>query len=95
MVGIGLLAKDCWERNYNPSMILHQAASEALFVAGNFENLKNIIDEQLTHANCLDDKLQAYSIEVSFVLSNWIFLYSFSTTYTNTLLPGALPLCFE
>jgi len=70
MVGIGLLAKDCWERNYKPSMILHQAASEALFVAGDFEHLKNIIDEQLTHANCLDDKLQAYSIEVRFLFAS-------------------------
>ncbi|KAL7539299.1 hypothetical protein ACHAXR_009167 [Thalassiosira sp. AJA248-18] len=67
MVGIGLLADDCWECNYKPSMILHQAASEALFVAGDFELLKKVIDETVYHANCLDDKLQAYYCLVRFL----------------------------
>lgn len=60
MIGVNLLANDCWECNYRPSMILHQAASEALFVAADFDVMKKIIDEQLCHANCLEDKLPAY-----------------------------------
>mmetsp|Transcript_11511 Transcript_11511/g.21773 ORF Transcript_11511/g.21773 Transcript_11511/m.21773 type:complete len:804 (-) Transcript_11511:11-2422(-) len=67
MVSVGLLAGDCWTSNYESTLALHQEASDALFVAGDFEHLKNVIDEQLTHANCFDDKLQAYYCLVRFL----------------------------
>ena len=72
MIGIGLLDKDCWESNYKTSLMLHQAASEPLFVAVSFSQLKDVIDVQLSNARCLDDKLYAYYYHVRYLhaLSN-------------------------
>ena len=69
-VGIGLLADDCWKCNYEQSMTLHQAASEALFVAGDFDAMKCITDKQLKHAQSLNDKLHSYYCLVRFLLAS-------------------------
>lgn len=61
VTGIELLAEDCWDCNYKLALTLHQAATNACYIAGSsFDSLKLSIDEQLCHANCLDDKLHAY-----------------------------------
>jgi len=40
------------------------------FVAGDPETLKHVIDKQLTHASCLDDKLQCYDCLVRYLFSS-------------------------
>mmetsp|Transcript_1921 Transcript_1921/g.4149 ORF Transcript_1921/g.4149 Transcript_1921/m.4149 type:complete len:1254 (-) Transcript_1921:1038-4799(-) len=69
MAGIGLLAEDCWDCNYKLTLTLHQSASKAFYIAGEFDSLKLNIDEQLCHANCLDDKLHAYLCLVRYLSS--------------------------
>jgi len=60
MTGISLLGNECWETKYNLAMKLNDAASEALFVTGNFQRLSEITEEPLEKAKCFEDKLNIY-----------------------------------
>jgi len=70
MTGIRLLSDDCWDKKYELSLTLHQAASKVFFNSGVFSSLKISINEQLCHANCLDDKLPAYECLVRYLYSH-------------------------
>ncbi len=60
MTGISLLGNECWDTKYNLTMKLYDAASEALFVTGNFQRLSDIIKVPLEKAECFEDKLNIY-----------------------------------
>lgn len=60
MTGISLLGNECWETKYNLALKLYDAASEALFVTGNFQRLSETTEEPLEKAKCFEDKLNIY-----------------------------------
>ena len=55
--GISLLESDSWNTNYSLTIQLYDAASEALFVTGDFASLSTLIENPLTHAQSFEDKL--------------------------------------
>jgi len=59
--GLSLLAQDSWETNYTLTMRLYDAASEALFVTGDFDRLSGLIEKPLLKARSFEDKLNIYN----------------------------------
>ena len=64
MTGLSLLEKDSWEKHYSLTLKMYDAASEALFVTGDFERLSSLIETPLRHARCFEDKLNIYNNHV-------------------------------
>ena len=60
--GIVLLSadKDRWYHSYDLSLKLYIAAAEAAHCTGDFESHRQLADEVLTNASCLQDKLPVY-----------------------------------
>ena len=55
--GLQLLPPNSWRVRYNLTLQLYDAASEALFVTGDFKTLFALIDQPLTNARCFEDTL--------------------------------------
>lgn len=62
-LGIALLDLDsCFEDHYSLSLELHNAAIEAEYCNGRFDESSMMVERVLTNANTFDDKLHAYKI---------------------------------
>eukprot|EP00804_Cyclotella_cryptica_P016554 CCRYP_004743-RA/>CCRYP_004743-RA protein AED:0.15 eAED:0.15 QI:0/1/0.75/1/0.28/0.37/8/0/861 len=61
MTGLSLLEHDSWETNYSLTISLYDAASEALYVTGDFSRLSSLVEKPLKFAKCFNDKLNIYN----------------------------------
>ena len=62
LTGLSLLGPDSWENQYyDLTLQLHDAASEALYVTGNFGELSALASKPLIHARTFEDKLNIYN----------------------------------
>jgi predicted ATPase len=59
--GLSLLEQDAWEKHYSLTLRLYDAASEALYVTGDFSILTSLVEKPLQLARCFDDKLNIYN----------------------------------
>ncbi|HEY5866551.1 MAG TPA: AAA family ATPase, partial [Candidatus Tectomicrobia bacterium] len=62
--GIGLLGTDCWERQYERALALHMEAAAVAYLAGDYFQMRQILDVVLQHAKTVLDTVQAYGIEL-------------------------------
>ena len=67
MAGITLLHENSWNDDYDLTIRLYDAASEALFVTGDFSSLSSIIQKPLIRAKSFEDKLNTYHSLVRFL----------------------------
>ena len=70
VIGLGLLGRDWYITNYKLGMDLYNAAADALFVTGNAELFKSTVEQPITHARTLEDRLLASFILVRFLASS-------------------------
>ena len=63
-----MMTDQCWSSQYELTLALHCAAAEMSMVCAQFEETERYVEKVLEHAQCFDDKLQAYSTRM-FVLS--------------------------
>jgi predicted ATPase/signal transduction histidine kinase/ActR/RegA family two-component response regulator len=68
--GIELLASDCWETQYQLSLDLHVAATEAAYLAGNLERMEEIAGIVLRSARTILDKVSIYRIQIAALTAN-------------------------
>eukprot|EP00804_Cyclotella_cryptica_P017947 CCRYP_001294-RA/>CCRYP_001294-RA protein AED:0.11 eAED:0.11 QI:0/1/0.75/1/0.57/0.5/8/387/881 len=61
VAGLSLLEHDSWESNYSLTIRLYDAASEALYVTGDFSRLTSLVEKPLKFAKCFTDKLNIYN----------------------------------
>eukprot|EP00804_Cyclotella_cryptica_P027830 CCRYP_009244-RA/>CCRYP_009244-RA protein AED:0.13 eAED:0.13 QI:0/0.87/0.66/1/0.25/0.22/9/246/899 len=61
ITGLSLLEQDSWEKNYSLTIRLYDAASEALYVTGDFSRLNSLVEKPFKYARCFDDKLNIYN----------------------------------
>jgi len=57
LTGLSHLGPDAWGAKYSLTLRLYDAASEALYVTGDFAKLSELITQPLSHARCFEDKL--------------------------------------
>ncbi len=65
-VGLGLLAENCWESQYDLTFTLHLEAAEAEYLNTNFERLKQLSDVLLNQAKTLLEKAKVYELKIQF-----------------------------
>ena len=61
ITGLSLLEKNSWESHYSLTMALYDAASEALYVIGDFSRLATLAENPLKFARSFEDKLIVYN----------------------------------
>jgi len=61
LAGLSLLGTDSWEAKYNLTIRLYDAASEALFVIGDFSRLSELTEKPLLYARSFEDKLNIHN----------------------------------
>ncbi|MEG4960530.1 MULTISPECIES: AAA family ATPase [unclassified Microcoleus] len=63
-VGLGLLASDSWESQYDLTLTLHLAAAEAEYLNTNFERSQQLSDVILKQAKTLLEKVKVYELKI-------------------------------
>ncbi len=76
--GIELLAIDCWETQYQLTLDLHLAATEAAYLAGNLDKMAEIADVVMRSARTILDKVEIYSIQIAALTANGKMLEAIS-----------------
>ncbi|WP_315786380.1 ATP-binding sensor histidine kinase [Fischerella sp. JS2] len=60
--GIELLKEDSWERQYDLTLSLYETAAEAAYLAGNFEQMEQLVQIVLAQAKTLLEKVKVYEV---------------------------------
>ena len=63
-VGIGFLAEESWQTQYELTLALYTEAAEAAYLSGNFERMESLIEVVLKQAKTLLDKVKVYEIRI-------------------------------
>ncbi len=68
-VGLGLLAEDSWQSQYNLTLNLHTEAAEAEYLNTNFEGAETLIDAILEQAINILDRVKAYDLKIQMYIA--------------------------
>ncbi|MEH2235336.1 trifunctional serine/threonine-protein kinase/ATP-binding protein/sensor histidine kinase [Nostoc sp.] len=63
-VGLGLLASDSWDNQYQLTLALHSEAAEAAFLSGDFEGMQRFVEIVQNCAKTLLDKIKVYEVQM-------------------------------
>lgn len=63
-IGLGLLAEDSWQNQYQLTLTLHTEAAEAEYLNTNFEGAENLTNLLLRQATNILDKVKAYEVKI-------------------------------
>ncbi|HMK49535.1 MAG TPA: AAA family ATPase [Thermodesulfovibrionales bacterium] len=58
--GIRLLSPDAWEKEYDLALALHQEGGEVGYLLGDYESAERLLDQVLSKATSLMDKVKVY-----------------------------------
>jgi len=62
--GITLLSEDSWKTQYELTLALYETAAEATYLAGEFEQMEQLIDVVLAQAKTLLEKVKVYEVRI-------------------------------
>ncbi|WP_449421029.1 trifunctional serine/threonine-protein kinase/ATP-binding protein/sensor histidine kinase [Phormidium nigroviride] len=62
--GIELLTKNRWKTQYELTLALYEAATEAAYLSGNFSQMNQLKAIVLAHTRTLLDRVQVYQVEI-------------------------------
>ncbi|MEG4572370.1 AAA family ATPase [Microcoleus sp. N3A4] len=68
-VGLGLLAEDSWESQYELTLNLYLEAAEAEFITTNFERSQQLSDVIIKQAKTLLEKIKVYELKIQFYIA--------------------------
>jgi len=63
-VGLGLLAADAWDTQYDLTLNLHIEAAEAAYLCADFEQMTQLAPVVLQHARTLLDQIKVYEVQI-------------------------------
>ncbi|AFZ27489.1 putative ATPase [Cylindrospermum stagnale PCC 7417] len=63
-VGLGLLAADSWNCQYELTLSLHSEAAEAAFLSGDFAGMQRFVEIVQNHAKTLLDKVKVDEVQI-------------------------------
>ncbi|HCC08051.1 MAG TPA: serine/threonine-protein kinase PknK [Clostridiales bacterium] len=67
--GICLLSKDCWETQYDITLVLYLEASEAAYLSTNFEVTDKYVEIAIQHARELLDQAKVYEVKIQSLIA--------------------------
>ncbi|MEH2256758.1 AAA family ATPase [Nostoc sp.] len=62
--GIAMLTSNCWHRQYNLALILYEGATESAYLCTDFEQMEQLAEIVLNHAQSWLDRVNIYSIKI-------------------------------
>lgn len=62
-IGLGLLASDSWDNQYELTLALYSEAAEAAFLSGDFEGMQRLVEIVQNCAKTLLDKIKVYEVQ--------------------------------
>ena len=65
LTGIGLLSLESWQTQYDLMLKLHEAAAEAAYLNGDFEEAERLVERILHHAKTVLDRVTAYQVRLN------------------------------
>ncbi|MEH1991416.1 trifunctional serine/threonine-protein kinase/ATP-binding protein/sensor histidine kinase [Nostoc sp.] len=63
-IGIAMLTANCWHSQYNLALILYEGATESAYLCTDFEQMEQLADVVLNHAQSWLDLVNIYSIKI-------------------------------
>lgn len=69
LTGITALEPERWQRQYPLTLALHQAAAEAAFMAGQFEDMDRLIEATLKRAQTVLHSVPVYAIQIQALIA--------------------------
>ncbi|MEG4120626.1 AAA family ATPase [Microcoleus sp. N9_B4] len=72
--GIALLAEDSWQTQYEITLALYEAATEAAYLSGNFEQMKQLAEIIAEHSKTLLDTIKVYEVLIQAAQAQHQFL---------------------
>ncbi|MCL1465545.1 hybrid sensor histidine kinase/response regulator [Argonema galeatum] len=78
-VGLGLLASDSWDSQYELTLALHSEAAEAAYLNGDFEAMERFGEIVQNCAKMLLDKVKVYEVQIQAYISQNRLLEAVST----------------
>ncbi|MBW4508255.1 MAG: AAA family ATPase [Scytonematopsis contorta HA4267-MV1] len=63
-VGIGLLSRDSWEKQYNLSLRLYEEAAEVAYLQANFKQMEEFIDIVTQKVTNILDKVKVFEVKI-------------------------------
>ncbi|KAL7554265.1 hypothetical protein ACHAWF_017700, partial [Thalassiosira exigua] len=73
MSGIRLLPDRCWDKEYNLTVQLYNAAQDALFAMGALSSLRTLTSTLISNAKEFDDKVHSYKHRIRYLISKGQF----------------------
>ncbi|MFN6464579.1 MAG: AAA family ATPase [Nostoc sp. DedVER02] len=62
--GLDLLTTDSWQTNYDFTLTLYSATTEAAYLSGNFEQVEPLFQQVINHAKTLLTSLKVYDVKI-------------------------------
>ena len=81
--GIKLLSEDCWEREYDLTLKLHDAAQDAVFTTGDFPTLGLLNSKLIANARNFEDTLKSRESQNDFIIACIVLLFVAHTFYLS------------
>ena len=69
LIGIASLESDRWQHQYSLALALHQAAAEAAFMAGQFEEMDRLIEIVLNRSQTILHSVPVYAIQIQALIA--------------------------
>ncbi|WP_414569890.1 AAA family ATPase [Nostoc sp. CCY 9925] len=63
-IGLDLLTTDSWQTNYDFTLTLYNATTEAAYLSGNFEQVEPLFQQVLDHTTTLLASLKVYDVKI-------------------------------
>ncbi|MBF2063561.1 MAG: GAF domain-containing protein [Calothrix sp. C42_A2020_038] len=86
--GIELLTNDSWERRYNLSLNLFETATEAAYLAGEFEQMEKFVEVVLKQTQTLLEQVKVYEFKIKALGAQNKTLEAFNTALAFLKLLG-------
>ncbi|MEH1866692.1 MAG: AAA family ATPase [Nostoc sp.] len=81
-VGIGLLAQNSWQHQYELTLALHQVATEAAYLSGDLEEMAANAHLVLNHAKTPLDKISVYEVKIEVFTAQGYFAEAIAAALT-------------
>ncbi|MDZ8260237.1 AAA family ATPase [Nostoc sp. ChiQUE01b] len=69
--GIAMLTSNCWQNQYNLALILYEGATESAYLCTDFEQMEQLAEVVLNHAQSWLDRVNIYSIKIQACMAQY------------------------
>ncbi|WP_367119043.1 AAA family ATPase [Nostoc sp. JL23] len=87
--GIAMLTSNCWHSQYNLALILYEGATESAYLCTDFEQMEQLADVVLNHAQSWLERVNIYSIKIQACMAQHQQLEALQSSTKNPQASGS------